>query len=219
VISVSIIEDDPSVRKILADWLANAGDFRCVGAHGAAMHAIARMPEERPDVALVDINLPDQSGIECVWRLKSVLPKTQFLMLTVYEDADHIFQALEAGASGYMLKRTPREELLASIRQVNEGGSPMTSYIARKVVQFFQKPVQPAKAQMDTLSPREREVIELLARGYSYKEIAEALSISLPTVNTHIHRTYEKLHVRSRGQAVARYNRMTEAPHATRPAP
>ena len=217
VITVSIIEDDPSVRKILADWLANAGDFRCVGAHGAAMTAIAKVPEEKPDVALVDINLPDQSGIECVWRLKSALPKTQFLMLTVYEDADHIFQALEAGASGYMLKRTPREELLASIRQVNEGGSPMTSYIARKVVQFFQKPIQPAKTPMDTLSPRECEVIELLARGYSYKEIAEALTISLPTVNTHIHRTYEKLHVRSRGQAVARYNRMTEAPRAARP--
>ena len=217
VITVSIIEDDPSVRKILSDWLSNAGDFRCVGAHGAAMPAIAKAPEEKPDVALVDINLPDQSGIECVWKLKSVLPKTQFLMLTVYEDADHIFQALEAGASGYMLKRTPREELLASIRQVYDGGSPMTSYIARKVVQFFQKPVPPARAQMDGLSPRECEVIELLARGYSYKEIAEALSISLPTVNTHIHRTYEKLHVRSRGQAVARYNKMTETPRAPRP--
>jgi DNA-binding NarL/FixJ family response regulator len=217
VISVSIIEDDPSVRKILSDWMSHANGFQFAGGHGTAMHAMAHLPGEKPDVALVDINLPDQTGIECVWRLKPLVPKTQFLMLTVYEDADHIFQALEAGASGYMLKRTPREELLASVRQVYEGGSPMTSYIARKVVQFFQAPAQPAKAQIEVLSPREREVIELLARGYSYKEIAEALSISLPTVNTHIHRTYEKLHVRSRGQAVARYNRLTEAPAISRP--
>jgi DNA-binding NarL/FixJ family response regulator len=211
-ITVSIIEDDPSVRKILAAWFSSASDFHCAGVHANAAHAMAHMPGEKPDVALVDINLPDKSGIECVWHLKPLLPKAQFLMLTVYEDAAHIFKALEAGAMGYLLKRTPREEVLASVRQVHEGGSPMTSYIARKVVSFFQRFPQPNLETLQVLSPREREIIELLARGYAYKEIAEALSISLPTVNTHIHRTYEKLHVQSRGQAVARYTRMTKPP-------
>ena len=211
-ISVSIIEDDPSVRKILTAWISDAPDLHCAGVHANAAHALAHMPAEKPDVALVDINLPDKSGIECVWHLKPLLPKAQFLMLTVYEDAEHIFKALEAGATGYLLKRTPREEVLASVRQVHEGGSPMTSYIARKVVSFFQRFPQPNRETVQVLSPREREVIELLARGYSYKEITDALNISMPTVNTHIHRIYEKLHVQSRGQAVARYSRMTEPP-------
>jgi DNA-binding NarL/FixJ family response regulator len=133
------------------------------------------------------------------------LPETQFVMLTVYEDADHIFDALKAGASGYLLKQTPRGELLAALKQVHAGGSPMTSNIARKVVQSFQQPFQAAPAEAADLSAREREVLDLLARGYLYKEIAETLSISLPTVNTYIRRIYEKLHVRSRAQAVARY--------------
>lgn len=203
-IAVSIIEDDASVRKILARWINQAKDFRCVGEHASTEDAVKSLPQEKPDVVLADINLPGQSGIQCVARMKQVLPKTQFLMLTVYEDSEHIFDALAAGASGYLLKRTPREELLASIQQVYAGGSPMTSYIARKVVQAFQRP-QPEKADLAELSPREWEVLGLLARGYAYKEIADALKISLPTVNTHIHRTYEKLHVQSRGQAVAKY--------------
>jgi DNA-binding NarL/FixJ family response regulator len=211
-ISISIIEDDASVRKILAGWISDAPGFHCAGVHANATHALAHLPAEKPDVALVDINLPDKSGIECVWQLKAALPRTQFLMLTVYEDAEHIFKALEAGASGYLLKRTPRKEVLAALRQVHEGGSPMTSYIARKVVSFFQRFPQASREAVQVLSPREREVIELLARGYSYKEITDALSISMPTVNTHIHRIYEKLHVQSRGQAVARYSRMTEPP-------
>jgi DNA-binding NarL/FixJ family response regulator len=211
-ISVSIIEDDPSVRKILAGWISDADGLCCAGVHANAAHALAGMPAEKPDVALVDINLPDKSGIECVWHLKPLLPKTQFLMLTVYEDADHIFKALEAGATGYLLKRTPREELLASVRQVHEGGSPMTSFIARKVVLFFQRFRQPNREDVQSLSPRENEVLQLLVRGYSYKEIAGALGIGIPTVNTHIHRTYEKLHVQSRGQAVARYSLMTGPP-------
>ena len=137
-------------------------------------------------------------------QLKPLMPKTQFLMVTVYEDSDHIFDALAAGASGYLLKRTPREELLTSIKQVYEGGSPMTSYIARKVVQSFQR-AQATKMDIEGLSPREGEVLELLAHGFLYKEIAESLQISIPTVNTYIRRIYEKLHVRSRSQAVARY--------------
>jgi len=203
-ISVSIVEDDDSVREILVDWVCQATGFHCAGDHRTAESALQGLAEERPDVVLMDINLPGQSGIECVYRLKPALPKTQFLMLTVYEDAEHIFHALAAGAAGYLLKRTPREELLAAIQQVHGGGSPMTSYIARKVVQSFQRP-RSEQPQGDGLSPREWEVLDLLARGYAYKEIAEALGISIPTVNTHIHRIYDKLHVRSRGQAVAKY--------------
>ena len=161
------------------------------------------MPQEKPSVALVDINLPGISGIECVRRLKPQLPGTQFVMLTVYEDVDHIYKALTAGASGYLLKRVPRAELLEALKDVHNGGSPMSSNIARKVVQSFQQMQSPA-AETENLSPREREVLELLARGYLYKEIADALHISVPTVNTHIRRIYEKLHVRSRFQAVAK---------------
>lgn len=205
-IAVSIIEDDESVRKILAGWTSQAKGFRCASQHPNAEDALEKLPAIAPDVVLMDINLPGVNGIQCVRRLKATLPTTQFLMLTVYEDSEHIFEALAAGASGYLLKRTPRGELLAAIRQVHEGGSPMTSYIARKVVQAFQRQQSSEKPEMNELSPREWEVLELLARGYSYKEISSALAISIPTVNTHLHRTYEKLHVRSRGEAVARFS-------------
>ncbi|MBC8094947.1 MAG: response regulator transcription factor [Akkermansiaceae bacterium] len=203
-ISVSIIEDDESVREILVGWVSRTKGFRCLSNYSSVEKAVEHLPADKPDVVLVDINLSGQSGIFCVHHLKPLLPQTQFLMLTVYEDADHIFDALAAGASGYLLKRTPRAELLAAIKQVNEGGSPMTSYIARKVVLSFQ-PIRSTHPEPNVLSPREREVLELLARGFSYKEITESLGISMPTVNTHIHRIYEKLHVRSRGEAVARY--------------
>jgi DNA-binding NarL/FixJ family response regulator len=165
-------------------------------------------------VALVDINLPGQSGIECVRRLKAVMPDTQFLMLTVFEDGDHIFDALSAGASGYLLKRTPRDELLAAIREVHEGGSPMTSYIARKVVLWFQKQKPPQAAGGEVLSSREREILRQLARGYAYKEIAHNLGISLGTINTHVRRIYHKLHVSSRGEAVALFSDFKDEPRA-----
>jgi DNA-binding NarL/FixJ family response regulator len=205
-ISVSIVEDDAQARKILSDWIRRTDGFRFVSEHGTAESALAGLPKENPTVVLTDINLPGLNGIECVRRLKSVLPGTQFVMLTVYEDADHIFHALSAGATGYLLKHTPRNELLAALKQVHAGGSPMTSNIARKVVQSFQQQAPPA-ASTDTseLSPRESEVLDLLARGYLYKEIADSLNISLPTVSTYIRRIYEKLHVRSRAQAVAKY--------------
>ena len=165
---------------------------------------MAKLPAEKPTVVLMDINLPGVNGIECVRRLKPLLPDTQFVMLTVYEDPEHIFNALEAGASGYLLKRMPRAELLVALKDVHAGGSPMTSNIARKVVQSFRRTeTQPSDAV--DLSPREREVLDLLARGYLYKEIAESLQISVPTVNTYIRRIYEKLHVRSRSQAVAKF--------------
>ena len=202
VIRVSIVEDDAPARAILAGWVGRAEGFRCLGQHPNGEIALAQLPLEKPDVVLMDINLGGITGVECVRRLKPLLPATQFLMLTVYEDADHILRALEAGASGYLLKQTPRTQLLAALREVFSGGSPMTSNIARKVVQSFQ---HPAPAEEQALSPREQEVLDLLARGYLYKEIADSLNISVPTVNTYIRRIYEKLHVRSRAQAVARY--------------
>jgi DNA-binding NarL/FixJ family response regulator len=157
----------------------------------------------------MDINLPGMSGVEAVRKLKPSLPDTQFVMLTVYEDADHIYNALAAGATGYLLKQTPREELLSALEDVHRGGSPMTSNIARKVVQSFRQPPASVPAG-EELSPREQEVLDLLARGYLYKEIAERLNISVPTVNTYVRRMYEKLHVRSRAQAVAKYAHLSE---------
>jgi DNA-binding NarL/FixJ family response regulator len=203
-VPVSIVEDDASIRQILMGWVNRAPGFHCHTIHDSAESALAKLSPEKPVIVLVDINLPGQTGIECVRRLKPVMKDTQFVMLTVYEDTDHIFNALKAGASGYLLKRTPREELIAALRLVHEGGSPMTSYIARKVVQSFYQTAPAATPQTEGLSPREREVLELLARGYFYKEITEALGISISTVNTHVRRIYEKLHVHSRAQAVAK---------------
>ena len=199
---MSIVEDDAQARKIFASWINGASGFRLAGDWGDAEKALGALPAKRPNVVLMDINLPGMSGVEAVKRLKPLLPDTQFVMLTVYEDADHIYNALAAGATGYLLKQTPRAELLGALQDVHQGGSPMTSNIARKVVQSFkQTPAPPDQG----LSPREQEVLELLARGYLYKEIAEQLNISGPTVNTYIRRMYEKLHVRSRAQAVAKF--------------
>jgi DNA-binding NarL/FixJ family response regulator len=204
-IAVAIVEDDVPAREILAGWIRNADGFRLAGEYDDAETAIAKLPQEKPSVVLFDINLPGMSGIECVRRLKPILPDTQFVMVTVYEDANHIFNALSAGASGYLLKQMRRAELLDALKDVHAGGSPMSSQIARKVVQnFYRNDTQGSGESMD-LSGREREVIELLARGFLYKEIAELLKISGPTVNTYIRRIYEKLHVRSRAQAVAKY--------------
>jgi DNA-binding NarL/FixJ family response regulator len=205
-ITVSIIEDDSPTRQILAGWIGRTKEFRCVGEHDSAEAALARLPQEKPNIVLADINLPGMSGIECVRRLKLETPETQFVMLTVYEDADHIFNALAAGASGYLLKRTKRAGLLAALADVHAGGSPMSSDVARKVVQCFQRSPSGA-AGADKLSQREREVLDLAARGYAFKEVADVLGISVTTVGTHIRRIYEKLHVHSRAQAVAAYTK------------
>ena len=205
-IVVSIIEDDVPAREILAGWIRRADGYRCVSEYDDAESALVSLPEEKPSVVLVDINLPGMSGIECVRRLKPRLPDTQFVMVTVYEDANHIFNALSAGASGYLLKQMRRNELLAALKEVHAGGSPMSSQIARRVVQSFRR-TGLESGDSEELSPREREVLELLARGYLYKEIAGLLQISVQTVNTYIRRIYEKLHVRSRAQAVAKYAR------------
>ena len=207
-IAVSIVEDDGPAREILSDWVRHAPGFRCVSQYGNAESALLKLPAEKPGVVLMDINLPGMSGIECVRQLKSQLPNTQFVMLTVYEDTDHIFDALAAGASGYLLKQTPRDELFTAIKDVHAGGSPMTSNIARKVVQSFTRATPQADESVN-LSPREKEVLEALACGYLYKEIADNLGITVATVVTYIRRIYEKLHVRSRAQAVAKYGHFT----------
>ncbi len=215
-IPVSIVEDDAPARGLLGDWVQRAPGFRCVGRHACAEAALAALPIEKPSVVLMDINLPGISGIECVRRLKPLLPDTQFVMLTVYEDPEHIFNALAVGACGYLLKRVSRAELIEALQEVHAGGSPMSSNIARKVVQSFQRPAhQPSEAMK--LSARELEVLELLARGYLYKEIAELLKISRPTVNTYIRRIYEKLHVHSRSQAVAKFTHIPGAVGSTGP--
>jgi len=206
-ISVSIIEDDLPVRTVYAGWLSQADGFRLVSQYGNGLEAVAGLPDEKPDVVLVDINVPGLNGVECVRQLHTRMPDTQFVMITVYEDPDRIFNALEAGATGYLLKQTSCEEMLAALREVNRGGSPMSSGIARKVVQRFQRPAPPdvPDSDLQLLSSREQEVLDFVARGYLYKEIAEALGLSDHTVDTYLRRVYEKLHVNSRAQATARY--------------
>ena len=207
-IAVSIVEDDAQARRIFASWITGASGFRLAGDWGDAEKAIEALPAKKPNVVLMDINLPGMSGVDAVKRLKPLLPETQFVMLTVYEDADHIYNALAAGATGYLLKQTPKAELLSAVEDVYKGGSQMTSNIARKVVQSFKR--GPASSDHE-LSPREQEVLDLLARGYLYKEIAERLNISVPTVNTYVRRMYEKLQVQSRAQAVAKYAHLSDS--------
>jgi DNA-binding NarL/FixJ family response regulator len=209
-ISVSIVEDNEQLRGTLAKVIARAEGFRCASDYGSAEDALAGLPKVKPDVVLMDINLPGMNGVECVRQLKTILPQTQVMMLTVYEDTENIFAALAAGANGYMLKRTPAKELIEAIHEVQRGGSPMTAHIARKVVSSFQRPAAstPAGAgEMSELSEREQQVLDLLAQGLIYKEIAEKLSISYETVHTYIRRIYEKLQVRTRTEAVAKFLR------------
>jgi DNA-binding NarL/FixJ family response regulator len=201
--TVSIVEDNEQLRDTLARVISRTEGFVCLGQHPTAEAALENLPKERPQVVLMDINLPGMNGVECVRRLKQILPETQVMMLTAYEDTENIFASLAAGASGYMLKRTPRAELLDAIREVQRGGSPMTTHIARKVVQSFLKPAA-APEPTHELSEREREVLDLLSQGLMYKEISDKLGISFETVRTYIRRIYEKLQVRTRTEAVAK---------------
>ncbi|HXT13561.1 MAG TPA: response regulator transcription factor [Candidatus Angelobacter sp.] len=203
-IAVSIVEDDPQVRGSLGKLIDSAPGFRCVSMHGSAEDALVEIPKVKPEVVLMDINLPGANGVECVRRLKPHLPDTQIIMLTVYQKTEHIFNALAAGATGYMLKQTPPAELLVAIKEVHAGGSPMSSHIARKIVQSFQNSAPPPD-EAANLSPREAEVLDLLAKGFLYKEIADQMKVSYATVHTHIRHIYEKLHVRSRTEAVAKH--------------
>ena len=205
-ITVSIVEDNDQLRGTLARVLNRAEGFHCVSQFANAEDALKTLPQAKPAVVLMDINLPGMNGVECVRRLKPLCPETLFIMLTVYEDTENIFNALAAGATGYLLKRTPRAELLSAIQDVLKGGSPMSAHIARKVVQSFQRPVAAVHPTED-LSPREREVLDCLAQGFLYKEIADKLGISYETVHTYVRRIYEKLQVRTRTEAVAKFLR------------
>ena len=205
-ITVSIVEDNHQLRGTLARVISRADGFQCLSHYASAEDALKALPGERPNVVLMDINLPGMTGVECVRHLKEVLPGTQVVMLTAYEDTENIFNSLAAGASGYLLKRTSSAELLAALREVNQGGSPMTAHIARKVVQSFQK-TGPSPQTTENLSQREQEVLDCLAQGFLYKEIAEKLGISYETVHTYIRRIYETLQVRTRTEAVAKFLR------------
>jgi DNA-binding NarL/FixJ family response regulator len=208
-ISISIVDDEKELRESIAKFINGSPGFRCVSAYASAKAALEGLPADRPDVVLMDINMQGMTGIECVARLKELLPEVQTVMLTVYEDTERIFKALSAGASGYLLKRSKPSKLLEAIREVHEGGSPMSSSIARKVVASFQKTAPPGEKPPDhpRLSPREETVLNLLAKGYTYKLIADELGISIDTIRTYLRRIYEKLHVQSRTEAVAKYLR------------
>ncbi len=203
-ISVAIVDDDDLLRDSLVRVLKRADGFTCAGVYNSGAVGLEGLTRDRADVVLMDINMPDMNGVECVRRLKEFQPATQVIMLTVYEDTETIFNALAAGASGYLLKNTPKAQLLEGIREVHGGGSPMSNHIARIVVQSFQK-AGPSAVATENLSPREQQVLEHLAKGYLYKEIAEALNISFGSVHTYIRRIYEKLHVRSRSEALAKF--------------
>ncbi len=205
-IRVAIVEDDDWIRENLAGQIREAEGFVCVGAYATAEDALLQVAAQPPDVMLMDINLPKMNGIECVRQVKTLVPSCQVLMLTVYEDSDRIFNSLLAGASGYLLKRTPRTEILKAIADVHQGNSPMNGHIARKVVQYFNQRGRNDK-EIEKLSAREREVLEHLAQGIPYKEIADVLSLSIDTIRIHVKGIYSKLHVHSRGEAVAKYLR------------
>lgn len=201
-IRVTIIEDDSALRNAIRERITGDRRFDIVSDYASAEAAVKQLPQDQPDVVLSDINLPGMSGVDCVRKLKPLMPETQFVMLTVYEDSENIFQALSAGATGYLVKRASRSELLDAIVSVHRGESPMSSGIARKIVASFQR-TEPAET--DKLSPREKQVIELLAQGFLYKEIADQLELSITTVNGYIRSIYEKLQVHSRSQAVAKF--------------
>jgi RNA polymerase sigma factor (sigma-70 family) len=203
-IKIALVEDMDGVRERLATLLNEVPGLRCVGAHATGEEAVQQIPAEQPDVALVDVHLPGMSGIECVAKLKAQVPKLQILMLTRFEQSDLIFNSIRAGASGYLLKSTPPAELIQAVEQVHSGGAPMSMQIARKVVDHFRQIQQPASA-VETLTEREQEILELLAKGYYYKEIGDTLNITYNTVRTHLHHIYEKLHVQSRTGAVLKF--------------
>ncbi|MEI6341655.1 MAG: response regulator transcription factor [Verrucomicrobiota bacterium] len=206
-VRIAIVDDDEESRQLWADWISQTPGLACVSQSGNAHEAEANLLRDRPDIVLMDIKLPGRSGIECVRDFKQRAPDIQFVMLTVYGDADHVFEALTAGASGYLLKRTNRATLLEALREVHAGGSPMSSTVARQVVQYFQHNAAKVSAP-DPLSEREREVLQLLALGRQNKEIMRELGISPSTVATHIRRIYGKLHVHSRAAAVGKFTMM-----------
>lgn len=201
---VAIVEDNRTTREGLRTIIDLSPDYRCVWACDTAEDALRVLPKHAPEVVLMDIQLPNMSGIECVGRLKKLLPDVQVIMVTVYEDPDRIFSALRAGASGYLLKRSAPEQVLAAIREVQQGGAPMSGEIARKVIVHFQEQSNTA-AEVEKLTPREREVLGLVAHGFINKEIAERLSVTVDAVRWHLKNIYAKLHVHSRTEAALKF--------------
>ena len=204
-ITVAIVEDDTGIREMLARVVQRAAGLHFTKAFSDAETALAELPSIAPNVVIMDIQLPGIDGIECTRRIKETVIGTQILVFTVFGDSDQVFKALEAGASGYLLKRTPRSEMVEAIKAVWEGGAPMSGEVARKVVESFRKTVPTNASEMEQLTPREEEVLALLARGYITKEIADYLSISFDTVRFHLKHIYHKLHVRSRSEALIKY--------------
>ncbi len=204
-VTAAVVEDESSLRQSFQEILNRAPGFCCIGAFANAEDALRDLPSLNPRVVLMDINLPGMSGVDCVRQLSILLPQTQIVMLTVHDNPEAIFNSLAAGASGYLLKPVRAAQLLVAVRDVIAGGAPMTSNIARKVVQTFKKPVPPSMSETEDLTPKEKLVLDYLAKGYLYKEIADALKMSYSTVHTHIEHIYDKFHVRSRSQAIAKY--------------
>ena len=203
-INVAIVEDNRDFRATLESYLNEAPGFYCSCACGCAEEALKQVPRLLPEVVLMDLHLPNMSGVDCTRRLKELCPSVQILILTVYEDNERIFGALKAGASGYLLKRADPADILLAIQEVKVGGSPMSSQIARRVVQSFREPGRdPLKDEK--LSQRELQILQELSKGYSSKEIGDHFSISVATVKSHLQHIYDKLHVRSRTEAVLRF--------------
>jgi len=203
-IKIAIVEDNDEIREGLAVLINGSSGFKCVARYANGEDALKYIPGEHPDVVLMDICLPKMSGIECVIRLKACMTDLQIMMLTIYEDDELVFKSLVAGATGYILKKTPPAELLEAIQDLHNGGSPMSSQIARKVVQTFQQ-IGKSRQETENLTQRETEIISYLAKGYHDKEIADTLFVSVETVRTHIRNIYKKIHVRSRTEAVLKY--------------
>ncbi len=204
-IKIGIVEDNRGLREGLQEMIASAPGMSCVCSYGDAEEAIRSLAKHEPDVVLMDIHLPFRSGIECTRRLKDQSPDLQVLILTVYEDSESIFDALKAGASGYLLKRSSPAEILAAIADVVDGGSPMSSQIARQVISSFQQPAPTLEPEGEPLSERETEVLGYLTKGYTGKEIADKMCVSINTVKTHLKHIYQKLHVRSRSEILLRF--------------
>jgi DNA-binding NarL/FixJ family response regulator len=205
-IKVAIVEDDEGIRSSLGTLIRRAPSLRLSGEYPDAEVALKEIPRRPPDVVLMDINLPGMKGVECVRHLKTHMPAVQFLMLTVYEDSDSLFNSFKAGASGYLLKRTASARLLDAIRDVHGGGSPMTPQLARRVVQFFSQQSQ-GQSPVSHLTAGEKDFLDQLSKGYAYKEIAGRMNISIDTVRSYVRTVYEKLHVHSRTEAVVKYLR------------
>lgn len=204
-IKIAIVEDHEEFRSKLTELLGEATELNLVGAFKDGPAALKGIPQVKPDVVVMDIQLPGVDGVECVRELKAAMPGTNFLMLTAYEDSDRLFESLKAGAGGYLLKRTSPVRLLQAIQELHAGGSPMTPQIARRVVQFFSGPAKSSPAGMDDLTAGQKKFLEELAQGYSYKEIADHLGITVHGVRNYIRKIYEKLHVHSKVEAINKY--------------